>query len=76
MNPNNCRCGFDGNGEHPCHGDAYTCKKPSKQRFYNPRPVALSGMQMKLEVRDTFACDECWERFGDIVKEMKERAKQ
>ena len=70
MRKNTCRCGYDNVGEHPCHGNAYTCGKPSKQRFYNARPVALAGMQMKLEVTDTFACDECWIKFGDFVKEM------
>lgn len=63
-----CRCEWDGVGEHPCHGNAYTCRKPSKQRFYNARTAALSGMQMKLVVTDTFACDECWAKFGDLIK--------
>lgn len=60
-----CRCGWDGVGEHPCHANAYTCRKPATRRFYNARPAALAGMQMKFEVKDTFACDECWEKFGD-----------
>lgn len=70
MEMNTCRCGHVGDGEHPCHGNAYTCRKPSKQRFYNARPVALAGMQMKLQVTDTWACEECWIKFGDTIKAL------
>ena len=58
-----CRCGWDGKGHHPCHGFAYTCRQPSTQRFYDPQPVGLAGVQMKLQVKDTWSCDPCWERF-------------
>lgn len=58
-----CRCGYDGTGHHPCHGQGYTCRKPAKQRFYNARPAHLAGMQMKLSVDDTWACDACWDEF-------------
>jgi hypothetical protein len=69
---NRCRCGHEGEGEHPCHGDAYKCRKPSKQRFYNARHVALAGMQMKMEVSSTWACDECWKKFRDITTQTNE----
>ena len=68
-----CRCGWDGNGEHPCHYNGYTCRKPAKQRFYNPQPVALAGMQPKLQVSESWACDECWEEFKVLLKEHAER---
>lgn len=67
-----CRCGYETDGDdgkHPCHGrDAtgrpYSCRKPAQHRFYNARPVALAGMQLKFGVNDTFACDECWDKFN------------
>jgi hypothetical protein len=55
-----CRCGHEGDGPHPCHARAYTCRKPAKQRFYNARPAALAGVQMKFTADETWACDECW----------------
>lgn len=58
-----CRCGWDGIGEHPCHGGAYSCRKPATQRFYAPRMVGLAGVQLKFEVSDTWACDACWEEY-------------
>ena len=63
-----CRCGWEGKGDHPCHKNRYTCKAPAKQRFYNPKATALAGMQLKFEVRDTWACDECWEDFSKKLK--------
>lgn len=63
-----CRCGYIGEGEHPCHAEGYTCGKPAKQRFYNPQTVALSGMQMKFQVQDTWACDQHWEEFLKLLK--------
>lgn len=62
-----CRCGHEGAGDHPCHGKAHTCRKPATQHFYNPQPVALAGMQMKLQVTDTWACDECWTQFKAMI---------
>jgi hypothetical protein len=41
------------------------CKNPGTQRFYNAETVALTGMQMKFQVADTIACDECWQRFKE-----------
>lgn len=64
-----CRCGWDGQGEHPCHyprvgGVSYSCKRPAKRRFYEPTKLySLPGMQMKMSVSETFACDECWATF-------------
>ena len=57
-----CRCGWDGQGDHPCHRNNYTCRKPAKIRYYEPTKLyALAGVQMKMSVVDTWACDECWE---------------
>jgi len=64
----NCRCGHDGVGDHPCHAKAYQCRRPARERFYDARPAVLSGMQMKLSVSQTWACDECWEEFKAIQK--------
>ncbi len=70
-----CRCGYSGEGDHPCHAEGYTCGKSAKQRFYNPRPVALSGFQMKLQVEETWACDEHWESFQKQLKKVQENAR-
>lgn len=59
-----CRCGWDGQGEHPCHADEYTCRRPARRRFYGARPVALAGVQFKLQASDTWACDEHWAAFS------------
>jgi hypothetical protein len=69
-----CRCGWDGVGDHPCHyprlGPSYSCKRPAKERFYyDGHPFSLAGVQMKLSVNQTFACDECWEVFSKELKE-------
>lgn len=70
---NNCRCGYNtSNDYHPCHGNGYTCKKPAKPRFYNPKLVALAGVQTKFQVSETYACDDCWENFSKVVKQMEE----
>ena len=67
-----CRCGAKKDDTpHPCHGEAYTCRKPAERRWYNARPVALSGMQMKVQVEDTWACEECWSKFKSVGKERK-----
>lgn len=65
-----CRCGYEGIGTHPCHGSGYSCRKPSKQRFYAPRAVGLAGMQLKFQVQDTWACDGCWAPFSRAVESM------
>ncbi len=61
MSSQPCRCGHVGGEPHPCHGLGYTCRKPARERFYNARPVALAGMQLKFQVNQTWACDECWD---------------
>jgi hypothetical protein len=58
-----CRCGHDGTGPHPCHFNGYTCGKPATQRFYNARPAALAGLQMKVVCDETWACDAHWAEF-------------
>lgn len=59
-----CRCGHDGEGEHPCHANGYQCRKPAKRRFI-ASPAALAGVQLKLAATDTWACDECWLAFKE-----------
>ena len=65
---NECRCGAPANSDpHPCHGLAYSCRKPARERFVQQGPArlpALAGMQAKVEVTGyvTWACDDCWER--------------
>jgi len=72
MDNDTCRCGhrLDSTDPHPCHGDEYRCKKPAKQYFYNPTLPALAGMQMKVTVVDTWACEECWEAFKAVQRSM------
>lgn len=61
-----CRCGWDGKGDHPCHGKGYTCRKPAKERFYESHKLyALAGMQLKMSMLRTFGCDECWKEFAN-----------
>lgn len=62
-----CKCGHKEKGMHPCHGKEYSCKKPSKQRFYNPKPIG-SGENLKFSVSETWACDECWSWFLEKIK--------
>ncbi len=65
-----CWCGFDmtSSEPHPCHrykqgpdGVPVQCGAPAKERFYNCRPAALAGVQMKLVCDSTWGCDACWE---------------
>ena len=63
MSDGACRCGHSGPNPHPCHGFAYTCRQPSRRRFYGAELTALAGMQMKCQVSSTWACDACWERY-------------
>lgn len=59
-----CPCGWSGEGEHPCHGLGYTCRKPAKTRYYEPhKRYSLAGMQPKMSVVQTHACDDCWAEF-------------
>jgi hypothetical protein len=65
-----CRCGHpaDSKDPHPCHYLGYKCRKPATQRFYNLHVTCLAGMQMKLGLRDTWACDECWAQYLEYLK--------
>jgi len=65
-----CRCGWNRQGDHPCHGKGYTCRKPAKSRFV-ARPACLSGSQPKFGAYETFACDQCWEEFQSLLKDME-----
>lgn len=69
-----CRCGYDGEDyAHPCHGAGYTCRRPARHRFYVEGPAALSGVQMKLNMRDTWACDICWTSWIRDVSSLQQR---
>ena len=68
-----CRCGFSGEGPHPCHGKGYSCgNSGATRRFYNARPACLAGVQMKLTVDETWACDSCWEWFKGLLTQQKQ----
>lgn len=58
-----CRCGWTGDGPHPCHGAGYSCRNPAQRRLYVAKPVPLAGMHLKFGVSETWACDECWSAF-------------
>lgn len=63
-----CRCGWDGTDPHPCHWDAYRCRKPAREFFYEPsKRYSLAGVQPKLSVTSTWACEEHTERFKDLL---------
>lgn len=73
----NCRCGWDGKGDHPCHGLAYTCRKPATLRFYMPSwKFSLAGAQLKFSVTETWACDECWVGFSAQLEKAKQHKTQ
>lgn len=63
-----CRCGHDGNGHHPCHGSVYTCRQPAKIRFITNTNATVGGSNVKLIAKTTFACDDCWNQYKQIVK--------
>ena len=44
-----CRCGWTGDGPHPCHADGYQCRKPAERRDHD-----------LLATTSTWACDACW----------------
>jgi hypothetical protein len=68
---NPCRCGHAGDGPHPCHAKGYRCGAPATQWFYNAQRVALAGMQPKLQVTETWACDACWGSFKAMLKDAE-----
>ena len=48
--------------------------KPGTIRYYPPGPFSLSGQQMKLSVKETWGCDECWEQFkNEEVAQLRAR---
>lgn len=56
-----CRCGWNGEGEHLCHRCG---KRAGTRRFYTPSPnYSLAGYQVKASVLETIGCDECWQSF-------------
>lgn len=68
--PAACRCGrYAGSGVHLCHGSAggvtkYTCLNAGSVRYYTPTwRFALAGVQPKLSVVETVACNVCWVAF-------------
>jgi hypothetical protein len=74
VSSNCCRCGFSGDdgAEHPCHGSAYTCRKPATTRFM-PKKLAtysLAGVQPKLTGYTTWACDICWEVYMKLLSDI------
>lgn len=58
-----CRCGWRGEDEQPhlCHA----CHaRPGSRRFYVPtQEFSIAGVQPKVSARETWGCDECWEKF-------------
>ena len=71
-----CRCGHSGEGPHPCHWSVdgrrpYSCGKPAEHRFYGAHLTSLAGMQMKLGMHDTWACDEHWAEFRKQLDAQK-----
>ena len=74
-----CRCGHTGDGPHPCHGKGRTCGRPATRRLYNARPglpSALPGMQMKVDVEETWGCDECWAKFKVLLDRAAGRQRE
>jgi hypothetical protein len=63
-----CRCGHNGDGPHPCHGVAYTCRQPATIRFFADHNASLVGAQMKFSATTTFACDKCWDHYLQMVQ--------
>lgn len=64
MTDSPCRCGYKpGDPFHPCHHGGYTCKKPGVERYVPLGLAALPGMQMKMSVYQTWACDQHWAEY-------------
>ena len=51
----------------------YTCRKPATQRFYGAHLTCLAGVQPKVGMNDTWACDDCWAIYEAQVKASKEK---
>lgn len=65
-----CRCGYTGEGPHPCHGQGYTCRRPAERRLYATPRTSLAGMQMKVGVAETWACEECWRAWAGTLASL------
>lgn len=64
----NCRCGWDGTGDHPCHRCG---KAPGTRRFRgSDAPFSLAGVQPKFSVVETYSCDECWKEWSELNQEI------
>lgn len=46
-------------------------RRPGRERFYCPNPTGFSvaGAQMKLSMKRTIGCDECWSEFTAATRE-------
>lgn len=59
-----CRCGYDGEGVHPCHawrapGPVPRCTQPGITRL-SATVNSLAGIQMKVGVRTDTLCEGHW----------------
>lgn len=70
-----CRCGFAGEGEHPCHRclNKGGVARPGK-RVFVAYPTALAGAQMKLGAYESFACAPCLTEYRAFVEAAAEKA--
>ena len=66
-----CRCGYTGEGEHPCHGAGYSCRRPATKRLV-AYPTCLAGAQLKLAATETWACEACWSVYAAARLAMAE----
>ena len=78
-----CRCGHAAGSKdpHPCHWRDFggRCGQPATQRFYNPTPgrvpyAQVAGVQLKLELVDTWACDAHWAVFQRMLEEAAQKS--
>lgn len=61
-----CRCGYNGTGIHKCHRCG---KAPGTRRFRHADvPYSLAGAQPKLNMVETYSCDECWAEWAEVCK--------
>ena len=67
-----CRCGFNGEGEHPCH----RCLNKggeirSGKRVFISYPASLAGMQVKTAAYTTFACEPCLAEYEAYIRQVE-----
>jgi hypothetical protein len=70
MTAEQCRCGYNGTGEHLCH----RCGKVPGSLRFRTYLTCLAGVQTKFGARDTWGCDNCWEEYNKQIKELSNRA--